>query len=164
MVVLCFVAVVMMAQVNDRLYHRSMLRCFSSHLRLVSCLFRVTFRCVTQHASKFGKFEIGCAKRTLEMSCNVLPILLQDGNTEFLDTVTMLFDSNKTIFSPLKTMWTTAAGSPEASVTCPRRRHNFCIRELGTLDSLERVVYGHVGGVQSSKSSPVFNRSFQGHG
>ncbi|CAM9124645.1 unnamed protein product, partial [Sphacelaria rigidula] len=76
-------------------------------------LHQITGIMLDQHASKFGKFEIGCAKRTLEMSCNVLPILLQDGNTEFMDTVTMLFDPTRTIFSPLKTLWTTAAGSPE---------------------------------------------------
>lgn len=77
---------------------------------------RLAFVSVAQHASKFAKFEIGCAKRTLERSCDALPLLLGDGYTKFMETVVMLFDPSRTIYMPMKTMWSTSPGSPEASL------------------------------------------------
>lgn len=62
-------------------------------------------------------FQKNCAINTLEASAKVLPLLLRDGRLEFVETVVLLLDHTKTLYSGSKTMWTSLPGAPEVHET-----------------------------------------------
>lgn len=70
--------------------------------------------------SKIDGHNKRCAFNTLEATARVLPILLEDGRKEFLDTVVLLVDSQKNLYSGQKAMWAHMPGAPEVHYNVSR--------------------------------------------
>ena len=70
-----------------------------------------------QSVSKMDLHNKKCAFSTLEATAKVLPALLQDGRKQFLDTVVLLVDQHKGLYSGQKAMWTHIPGAPEVSAS-----------------------------------------------
>ncbi|CAM9975620.1 unnamed protein product, partial [Discosporangium mesarthrocarpum] len=79
-------------------------------------LHQITSIMLDQQISKMGGFERGCVMKSLESSCNALQRLLAAGRADHLETLVQLFNTQRSYYRGIKSMWNNLPGAPEQRV------------------------------------------------